>query len=80
MAKVEAFLLRPAGDNTLARMAAVLWGGGGAFPTRLRRSRVFLVYTQTPMDEEPPYSCGCAVTLRKSPRRLRETSGPAPLS
>ena len=41
---------------------------------------VFLVYTQTPMDEESPGSCGCAVTLTSSPGRLRNTSGPAPLS
>lgn len=55
----------------------LLWGGRGASSIRLRGNRVVLVYTQTPMDEESPCSCGCAVTLRHSPRRLRETSSPA---
>lgn len=61
-------MLGPAGDNTLAREPAMLlWGGRGAFSTRLRGNRVFLVYAQTPMDDECPCSCGCAVTLTSSP-------------
>ena len=78
MAKGEAFLLGPSGDNTPAPESTVLlWDGRGASATRLRETRVLLVYTQTPMDEEPRCSCGCAVTLRSFPRRLRETTSPA---
>ncbi|CAI9162718.1 unnamed protein product, partial [Rangifer tarandus platyrhynchus] len=78
MAKGEAFLLGPSGDNTPAPESVVLlWGGRGASATRLRGNTVLLVYTQTPMDEEPWCSCGCAVTLRSFPRRLRETASPA---
>lgn len=58
----------------------LLWGGSGVPSTRVRGNTVLLVYTQTPMDEESPCSCGCAMTLTSSPRRLRETSGPALLS
>lgn len=51
--------------------------GGRAHPTRLRASRVLWVYTQTPMDEESPGSCGCAMTPTSFSRRLREAPGPA---
>lgn len=55
----------------------MLWGERGASLTRLRGNRVLLGYSQTPMDEGSSCSCGCAMTLTSSPRRLRETSGPA---
>lgn len=55
----------------------MLWGERGASLTRLRGNRVLLGYSRTPMDEGSSCSCGCAMTLTSSPRRLRETSGPA---
>lgn len=60
-------MLRPAVDNTPAReLVALLWGGTGVSSTRLRGNRVVLVYTQTPMGDESPCSCGCAMTLKRS--------------
>lgn len=80
MAKGDAFLCRPPGDNTPAREAGVLLRDGRVATQHACAGRGTTVCTQTPMGEAFSSSCGCAMTSMRLPRRLSEASGPALLS